>query len=165
MSTGVMTASPKQKPAAVVTLKNYINGTWVESSSGKIVPNINPANTDEVLCHVPLSTREETRAAIAAAREAFPKWRSTPAPVRGRLVFKAMQLLQERFENVAIALTKEEGKILRESRGEIQRAINIMEFTAGEGRRMNGRTIPLPNFSRMQHLLTRSLKHSKGQSA
>lgn len=147
MSTGVMAAAPKQKGAAVATLKNYINGTWVESSSGKTVPNINPANTDEVLCFVPLSTREEARAAIAAAKEAFPKWRTTPAPVRGRLMFKAMQLLQERIEDIAIALTKEEGKILRESRGEIQRAINIMEFTAGEGRRMNGRTIPseLPN--------------------
>jgi len=147
MSTGVMTASPREKPAAVGTLKNYINGTWVASSSGKTAPNVNPANTDEVLCLVPLSTREEARAAITAAKEAFPKWRSTPPPVRGRLLFKAMHLLQERIEDLAITLTKEEGKILRESRGEIQRAINIMEFTAGEGRRMNGRTIPseLPN--------------------
>jgi acyl-CoA reductase-like NAD-dependent aldehyde dehydrogenase len=140
-----MTQIPKPKTTAG-TLKNFINGAWV-ASSGKTVPNINPANTDEVLCYVPLSTREETRAAIAAAKKAFTKWRSTPAPVRGRLLLKAMQLLQDRIEDVAVALTKEEGKILRESRGEIQRAINIMEFTAGEGRRMNGRTIPseLPN--------------------
>ncbi|MBI4549133.1 MAG: aldehyde dehydrogenase family protein, partial [Ignavibacteriae bacterium] len=93
-------------------------------------------------CYTPLSTREETKAAIAAAKEAFPKWKATQPPVRGRLLFKAMQLLQERIEDVAITLTKEEGKILRESRGEIQRSINVMEFTAGEGRRMRGSTIP-----------------------
>lgn len=137
----------KEKQTAIPTLKNYVNGGWVESTSGKTAPNVNPANTGDILCHVPLSTREETRAAIGAAKEAFPKWRSTAAPVRGRLLFRAMHLLQERIEDVAVALTKEEGKILRESRGEIQRAINIMEFTAGEGRRLNGRTIPseLPN--------------------
>ncbi len=128
-------------------LKNYINGKWIESAGGKTVPNINPANTDEVLCLTPLSSREETKAAIAAAKEAFPRWRSTPSPVRGKLMFKAMLLLQERLEDVAVTLTKEEGKILRESRGEVQRAVNIMEFSAGEGRRMRGSTIPseLPN--------------------
>lgn len=143
----VTTQQPRQKATSILTLRNYINGKWVESSSGKTVPNINPANVDEILCYTPLSTREEARTAIAAAKEAFPAWRAAPAPVRGRLLFKAMHLLQERLEDIAVALTKEEGKILRESRGEIQRAINIMEFTAGEGRRLNGRTIPseLPN--------------------
>jgi aldehyde dehydrogenase (NAD+) len=128
--------------STIPTVKNYINGKWVASASGKSVPNVNPANTDEVLCHTPLSTRDEAKAAIAAAKEAYPKWKATPGPVRGKLLFKAMQLLQERIEDVAIALTKEEGKILRESRGEIQRALNIMEFTAGEGRRLRGSTIP-----------------------
>ena len=99
--------------AAIPTVKNYINGKWVESSSGKTVPNFNPANTDEILCYTPLSTRDEARAAIAAAKEAFPKWRSTPAPVRGKLMFRAWQIMQERLEDVAVALTKEEGKILR----------------------------------------------------
>jgi len=129
------------------TVKNYISGTWIESSSGKTVPNINPANTSEILCNTPLSTREEAKAAIASAKEAFPKWKATPAPVRGKLMFKAMLLLQEHLDEVATALTKEEGKILREAKGEIQRALNIMEFTAGQGRRLNGETIPseLPN--------------------
>ncbi|MEK6572250.1 MAG: aldehyde dehydrogenase family protein, partial [Bacteroidota bacterium] len=79
--------------------------------------------------------------------EAFPKWRATPAPVRGRILFKAMNVMQERLEELAVALTREEGKILRESRGEVQRAINILEFMAGEGRRLRGSTIPseLPN--------------------
>ncbi|MBI5215526.1 MAG: aldehyde dehydrogenase family protein [Ignavibacteriae bacterium] len=129
------------------TVKNYINGKWIESTSGKTVPNVNPANTNEILCNTPLSTREEAKAAIAAAKEAFPKWKATPAPVRGKLMFKAMNLMQEQLDDVATALTKEEGKILREAKGEIQRALNIMEFTAGHGRRLNGETIPseLPN--------------------
>ncbi len=137
----------KPPVSAPTTVRNYINGKWNRSASGKTALNINPANKEEILCYTPLSTREETKEAIAAAKEAFPKWRSTPAPVRGKILFKAMSLLHERVEEVAVALTKEEGKILRESHGEIQRAINIMEFTAGEGRRLRGSTIPseLPN--------------------
>ncbi len=148
METETVTVPQKRSaPPAVPTLRNYILGRWVESKSGKTAPNINPANTDEILCHTPLSTREEVRTAIAAAKDAFPKWRSTPAPVRGKMMFTAMNLMQQRIEELSLALTKEEGKILRESRGEVQRSINIMEFTAGEGRRMRGSTIPseLPN--------------------
>ena len=88
----------------IPTLKNYINGKWVSSSSGKTVKNINPANTNEVLCNTPLSTREETKEAIAYAKEAFHKWKSTPSPVRGKLMFQAMRLLQERIEDVAIEI-------------------------------------------------------------
>lgn len=141
-----ITASTEVRPS-VPTLKNFIGGKWVESSSGKVAPNINPATTDEILCYTPLSSREEVRAAIAAAKEAFPKWKATPAPVRGRILFRAFDLMQKRLEDLALALTKEEGKILSESRGEVQRAINIIEFTAGEGRRLRGSTIPseLPN--------------------
>ena len=137
----------RQRATPISAVRNFINGRWTASTSGKSVPNINPADTDEILCTIPLSTREETKAAIAAAKEALPKWMATPAPVRGGLLFKAMNLLQQRLEELAVALTKEEGKILRESRGEVQRAINIMEFTAGEGRRLRGSTIPseLPN--------------------
>lgn len=143
----MITEAPAVKKAksgatTIPTLKNYILGRWRESKSGQSVPNINPANTDEILCYTPLSTREETKSAIAAAKDAFPKWRATPPPVRGKMMFTALNLLQQRIDDLAMTLTKEEGKILRESRGEIQRAINIMEFTAGEGRRMRGSTIP-----------------------
>jgi acyl-CoA reductase-like NAD-dependent aldehyde dehydrogenase len=143
MPSHTATAQPmKQTTKGISALKNFIDGKWVDSASGKNVPNVNPANIDEVICRVPLSTREEAKAAIEAAKGAFAGWKAVPPPIRGRMVFRAMQLLQDRIEDVAIALTREEGKILRESKGEIQRAINIMEFTAGEGRRMNGRTIP-----------------------
>ncbi len=123
-------------------MNNYINGKWMPSRSNESIPNINPANTDEILGQTPLSTAEEAREAVAAAKEAFPKWKATPAPVRGKLLFRAADLLQQRLEELATLLTKEEGKALKDSRGEVQRAINIMEFTAGEGRRLRGATIP-----------------------
>src|SRR5262245_50703707 len=128
-------------------LKNFIRGEWVASESGRTVPNINPANTADVICHTPLSTREEACAAVVAAREAFPMWKGTPGPVRGKILFRALELMREKSEEFAVMLTREEGKPLKDSKGEVQRALNILEFTAGEGRRLRGSTIPseLPN--------------------
>src|SRR5580692_9173523 len=122
--------------------RNFINGQWVESRSGKTMERRNPANLDEVVAVVPLSTREEVREAIAAAKAAFPAWRDTPAPVRGKIIGKAAALLTEQKEEVARILTHEEGKIYKESLVEVQRAINIVEFMSGEGRRMAGETLP-----------------------
>jgi aldehyde dehydrogenase (NAD+) len=124
------------------TYRNFIKGEWVESSSPKSVENINPANTEDRLGLVRLSTREEARSAVEAAAEAFRDWRATPAPARGRIVARAARLLEEDKENLATLLTREEGKTVSESRGELQRAINVTEFCAGESRRMNGETIP-----------------------
>ena len=124
-----------------VLLRNFINGRWAESS-GDAVPNLNPAGTGEILCNFPLSTVEEMHAAVAAAKEAFPGWAETPAPARGKILFRAVHLLQQRTEELAVLLTKEEGKTISDSRGEVQRAVNIIEFTAGEGRRLRGSTIP-----------------------
>ena len=121
--------------------RNYINGEWVESKSAKIVERRNPANTDEVVARIPLSTREEMKHAIVAAKAAFPAWRETPAPNRGRILFTAVRLMQEHKEELARLLTREEGKALKDSLGEVQRAINITEFMAGEARRMNGETL------------------------
>ncbi|MGB8849321.1 MAG: aldehyde dehydrogenase family protein, partial [Candidatus Acidiferrales bacterium] len=121
--------------------KNFINGQWVESRSSKIVDRRNPANTDEVVARIPLSSRDEMKEAIAAARTAFPGWRNTPAPNRGKILFRATQIMQEQKEEFARLLTREEGKSLKDSLGEIQRAINITEFMAGEARRLNGETL------------------------
>ncbi|MCW5870933.1 MAG: aldehyde dehydrogenase family protein, partial [Candidatus Eremiobacteraeota bacterium] len=86
--------------------------------------------------------REEAKQAIEAAHKAFESWRDTPAPRRGQLLFKAMHLLEQRLEEVATALHLEEGKLLAEARGEVQKSLNILEFTAGEGRRLGGQTVP-----------------------
>jgi methylmalonic acid semialdehyde dehydrogenase len=125
----------------MVTYRNFINGKWVESESTRTVPNLNPANTDDVLGTIRQATRAEARAAVEAASAAFRSWRATPAPSRGRIVAKAARLMEEAKEELAQILTREEGKTVSESRGELQRSINVAEFCAGESRRMNGETI------------------------
>jgi len=123
------------------TYRNFIGGKWIESSSSKIVNNINPANTEDVIGAVRQATRDEAGAAVAAAAEAFQGWRATPAPARGKIVATAARLMEEAKEELAHILTHEEGKTISESRGELQRSINVAEFCAGESRRMNGETI------------------------
>lgn len=126
----------------MTTYQNFIGGEWIKSSASKSAPNVNPANTDDVIGDIPLATREEARRAVEAAAEAFAKWRSTPAPTRGRIVAQAAKLLERSKEELAQILTREEGKTIAESRGELQRSINVAEFCAGESRRLTGETIP-----------------------
>src|SRR3989442_1838314 len=123
------------------TYRNFIAGKWIESASSRIVENINPSNTEDIIGTVRQATREEARAAVEAAAEAFRGWRATPAPARGKIVAKAARLMEEAKEELAQILTHEEGKTIGESRGELQRSINVAEFCAGESRRMNGETI------------------------
>src|SRR5436309_2810714 len=123
------------------TYRNFIGGKWIESASSKTVNNINPANTDDVIGTVRQATREEARSAVEAAAEAFHDWRRTPAPARGKIVAQAARLMEAAKEELATILTHEEGKTISESRGELQRSINVAEFCAGESRRMNGETI------------------------
>ena len=125
----------------MIVYRNFINGEWVESSSGKTIQNINPANTRDVIGTVKLSTREEAQKAVEVAYNAFRDWKNTPAPTRGRIVMKAARLLEDNKEELAQILTREEGKTIGESRGELQRSINVAEFCAGESRRLNGETI------------------------
>ena len=148
VSDDILSAVQFYKPAAqhsrfhsMDNYRQFINGKWIESSSSMIVKNINPANTDEVLVTVKQATREEARAAVEAASEAFRGWRNTPAPARGRIVARAAGLMDENKEELAELLTREEGKTISESRGELQRSINVAEFCAGESRRINGETI------------------------
>ena len=121
--------------------RNFIGGKWVESTSARIVENLNPANTEDIIGSVRQATRDEATQAVNAAAEAFRGWRTTPAPARGRIVARAARLMEEHKEELAQILTREEGKTIAESRGELQRSINVAEFCAGESRRMNGETI------------------------
>jgi aldehyde dehydrogenase (NAD+) len=111
------------------------------SHSSRTVHNLNPADTEDVIGVVRQATREEARSAVDAASEAFPCWRKTPAPVRGRIVARAARLMEDHKEEFSQLLTREEGKTIAESRGELQRSINVVEFCAGEARRLNGETI------------------------
>ena len=126
----------------MTTYRNYIAGRWEESTSARTAENINPANTSDVLGTIKLATRDEARRAVEAAHDAFREWRSTPAPTRGRIVARAARLLEDNKEELAQLLTREEGKTVAESRGELQRAANVADFCAGEARRLNGETIP-----------------------
>ncbi len=126
--------------------KNYIGGRWVEARSGRTFPSVNPAN-GEVLGEVALSGKEDVDAAVEAAANAFDAWRKTPAPRRGEILFRAAETLVRRKEELARLMTQEMGKVLKETRGDVQEAIDMTYYVAGEGRRLFGQTTPseLPN--------------------
>jgi aldehyde dehydrogenase (NAD+) len=126
----------------VSVYRNCIGGEWVESRSTDEIPNLNPANTSDVIGTIRLSTREEARAAVDAAAKAQRAWRRVPAPERGRVLLRAWRILGERKDELARMLTREEGKVLREAKGEVSKAMNVIEFMAGEGMRLCGETYP-----------------------
>ena len=124
------------------TYRNFIGGEWRESAATKTTPNINPANIAEVFGLVPHSTRDEADEAAGAAHAAFPGWQDTPAPKRGEMLLQAATVMKARKEELARMLTCEEGKAIRESRAEVQKAIQVTEFMAGAARRLGGATAP-----------------------
>lgn len=133
--------------AAASVFKNYINGKWVAAKSGKTLENRNPANRDEIVGEFPLSGPEDVDAAVSAARNAYKPWRLTPAPKRAEILFRVAELLVKRKEEFARDMTREMGKVLAETRGDVQEAIDMTYYMAGEGRRLFGQTTPseLPN--------------------
>jgi aldehyde dehydrogenase (NAD+) len=122
--------------------KNYINGKWKASSSGETFENVNPANHSEVLGRFQKSNKKDVNEAISAAENAQKQWRETPAPKRGEILFKVAELLQQQKESLAQDMTREMGKVISETRGDVQEAIDLTYYTAGEGRRLLGETVP-----------------------
>jgi len=122
--------------------KNFINGEWVESASGQSYENRNPANTDEVLGVFQKSNADDVAAAIGAAAEAYKKWRLVPAPKRGEILYRVAQRLLDNKETYSQQMTQEMGKIIKETRGDTQEAIDMTFYMAGEGRRLFGMTTP-----------------------
>jgi alpha-ketoglutaric semialdehyde dehydrogenase len=127
--------------------KNFINGEWVAPRGGKTHLNHNPANTSEIIGEFPLSSEADVDAAVGAAREAYKSWRLVPAPKRAEILFRAAELLLKRKEEFSRDMTREMGKVLAETRGDVQEAIDMTYYMAGEGRRLFGQTTPseLPN--------------------
>ncbi len=121
--------------------KLFINGEWAGSSSGETFDDINPA-TLEVIAKLHKATEEDVQRAVDSAHDALEKWSSTPAPSRGKILFRAARMLEERKEELARLMTIEMGKILKETRGDVQEAIDITYYAAGEGRRLLGETTP-----------------------
>ncbi|MDR7533467.1 MAG: aldehyde dehydrogenase family protein [Armatimonadota bacterium] len=121
--------------------RNYIAGRWVEPAGDRMLTSLNPA-TGDVLGVAPDSSAADVDRAVQAAAEAWPRWRATPAPRRAELLFRAAELLVRYKEDLARLATREMGKILTETRGDVQEAIDMTYFIAGEGRRLHGYTTP-----------------------
>src|SRR5947207_3530572 len=128
--------------AAPRVYKNFINGEWVDASGGKAYENRNPANTDELVGMFVSSGAEDVDAAVDAAKEAYKSWRLVPAPKRAEVLYRTAELLVQRKEEFSKDMTREMGKVLAETRGDVQEAIDMTYYMAGEGRRLFGQTTP-----------------------
>ena len=128
--------------ANLTTYHNFIDGAWVPSVSGDLFENRNPTNSQDLVGVFQKSTRADVERAIDAARRAYEHWRLVPAPRRAELLFRAAQLIAERKDALARDMTREMGKVLDETRGDVQEAIDMTFFMAGEGRRQYGQTVP-----------------------
>ena len=124
------------------TYHNLIGGEWIPAAGGKTILNVNPADHDDIVGAFPSSGPEDVAAAVAAAKKAFATWRLIPAPKRAEILMRAGILLQQRKEQFARDMTREMGKVLAETRGDVQEAIDEAFYVAGEGRRLFGQTTP-----------------------
>ncbi len=120
---------------------SYVNGLWYHPS-GDLTRNINPADTTDVISEFPLATAADVRKAIDAATAAWRGWKKTPGPERGRVLWRAAEIARRRSDEIARTLTREEGKVLKEAKGEVTKGISLLEYYAGEGFRMHGKTLP-----------------------
>ena len=122
--------------------QNFIDGKWVDAKSRRTFENRNPANWDEVVGIFPKSGKEEVDAAVRSARAAFEKWRLVPAPRRGDIMRRVGDLMVQRKEELSRLMTREMGKVLAETRGDVQEGIDTAYYAATEGRRLFGHTVP-----------------------
>jgi len=124
------------------TFKNFIGGEWVAPATGAYFENRNPASWDEVIGCFPRSGPQDVARAVASAQRGFARWSSTPAPVRGQVLQRVGDLLVARKEEIARAMTREMGKVLTETRGDVQEGIDTAYYAHTEGRRWFGRVVP-----------------------
>ncbi|HEU5226511.1 MAG TPA: aldehyde dehydrogenase family protein, partial [Ktedonobacteraceae bacterium] len=122
--------------------QNFIGGRWLASRSGETFVSTNPARTGEVIGYYQKSNSTDLDDAVETASKAQPGWAATPAPERGEILLRTALLLEQRKEELATLMTREMGKILKETRGDVQTAIDVAKFIAGEGRRAEGETLP-----------------------
>ena len=122
--------------------KNYIDGQWVEAASRKTFENHNPADRNHLIGLFPASDEKDVDEAVRGAKKAFAIWRLVPAPKRGEILYRVGELLKKHKEEIARSMTQEMGKILKETRGDVQEGIDTAFYVAGEGRRLFGETTP-----------------------
>ena len=142
MSTTIQVEGNKGKTEAPKVYENYIGGRWVKAETGETFASYNPANQKEVIGHFASATAADVTKAVDAAAKAFPAWKKTPAPHRADILLKAAYLMESRKEEMARTMVREMGKVLKEARGDVQEAIDMAKFMAGEGRRLVGQTVP-----------------------
>ena len=147
--------------ATATTYHNFIDGAWVPSVSGDLFEDRNPVNVDDVVGVFQKSTAADVANAIDAARLAYARWRLVPAPKRAELLFRAAQMIADRKERLAHEMTREMGKVLDETRGDVQEAIDMTFFMAGEGRRQYGQTVP----SELRDKFAMSIRQPMGVSS
>jgi alpha-ketoglutaric semialdehyde dehydrogenase len=122
--------------------KNFIAGEWVAPSTGAYFENRNPADRADVIGCFPRSGLEDVQRAVDSARRGFAQWSKTPAPLRGQVLQRVGDVLVRRKEEIARAMTREMGKVLAETRGDVQEGIDTAYYAASEGRRLFGRVVP-----------------------
>ena len=122
--------------------KNFIGGQWVAPATGAYFENRNPADRDDIIGCFPRSGPDDVARAVASAQRGFAHWSKTPAPVRGEVLHRVGDLLVERKDTIARAMTREMGKVLAETRGDVQEGIDTAHYAHTEGRRLFGRTVP-----------------------
>ena len=140
------------------TYHNLIGGEWLPAASGKTILNVKPADNDDIVGAFPSSGPEDVNAAVAAAKRAFATWRLVPAPRRAEILVRTGILLQQRKEQYARDMTREMGKVIAETRGDVQEAIDEAFYVAGEGRRLFGQTTP----SELQNKFAMSIRMPVG---
>ena len=126
----------------IKTHQNYIGGEWIDSVTGRTYQVHNPARIGQVVGEFQTSGAEDALKAVAAAKKGLAVWANTPAPARSSIIYKALEIKGRRAREMAQTITTEEGKPIADAHGEVRRAMNIMEYAAGEGRRMFGYTTP-----------------------
>jgi acyl-CoA reductase-like NAD-dependent aldehyde dehydrogenase len=124
------------------TFQNFVGGQWTAPSTGEHFENRNPANWDDLIGQFPLSGREDVERAVASAQKGFQAWRRTPAPARGDVLRLVGDIMARRKEEIADIMTREMGKPLQETRGDVQEGIDTAYYAASEGRRLFGHTVP-----------------------
>lgn len=132
----------KNRSDTPLVYNNYIGGQWVKSESGETFASLNPADITQVVGRFAASTPHDVAKAVDAAHAAFPKWKKTPAPHRADIILRAAYLLETRKEELAQVMVREMGKVIKEARGDVQEAIDMAKYMAGEGRRLLGQTVP-----------------------
>jgi acyl-CoA reductase-like NAD-dependent aldehyde dehydrogenase len=142
MTTTATTESRAGAQATPQTYLNYIGGEWRPTASGETFDNTNPAHNGQVVARFQRSNVTDVDAAIAAAQRALPAWRAMPAPARGEIILRAALILERDRDQIAREMTMEMGKPVKETQGDLQTAIDVAKFVAGEGRRAEGEVVP-----------------------